>query len=177
MKIAIAAEGARPRPYWPPLLAGIALGLTLLLTFWVRGHGLGASGFFTAATAALGDLVMPAAAEANRYLAPYLKGNPFAGWITWEVLGLFVGGLAGALTSGRFRASVERGQGLTVGRRLGWAFAGGLLVGLGSRLARGCTSGLALSGGATLSVAAFLFLITFFAAGFAVMALIRRNWQ
>lgn len=177
MKIAFASTGEPPRPFWPPLLAGVLLGLALLLTFWIRGHGLGASGFFTALTAALGSLLAPTASEASRYLAPYLAGNPFAGWITWEVLGLFIGGLAGALASGRFRATVERGRGLAVGPRLGWAFAGGLLVGFGARLARGCTSGLALSGGATLSVAAFLFLLTFFAAGFAAMALIRRNWQ
>lgn len=177
MRIPFATSSGQPRPFWPPLLAGLLLGLALLLTFWIRGHGLGASGFFTALTAALASLLAPTASEASRYLAPYLSSSLFAGWITWEVLGVFIGGLAGALTSGRFRATVERGQGLSVGPRLGWAFAGGVLVGFGARLARGCTSGLALSGGATLSVAAFLFLLTFFAAGFAAMALVRRQWQ
>ena len=74
-----------------------------------------------------------------------------AGWITWEVLGLVLGGLIGSLTSGRFRAQIERGPQIGVGRRLAAAFGGGLLVGAGARLARGCTSGLGLSGGATLS--------------------------
>ena len=45
------------RPYWPPLIAGIALGLALLLTFLITGHGLGASGFFTRLTAWLGGEV------------------------------------------------------------------------------------------------------------------------
>ena len=165
------------RPYWPPLVAGVVLGLALLATFWITGHGLGASGFFTRLAAAVGLAVAPAASEANSYLGPYLRGNPLAGWISWEVLGVLLGALAGSLTSGRFRPMVERGKSLGSGRRLAWAFGGGLLVGFGARLARGCTSGLGLSGGASLSVAAFVFLIAFFLAGFAAMALVRRNWQ
>jgi len=81
------------------------------------------------------------------------------------------------VVSGRFRLGIERGVGLAAWPRLGWALVGGVLVGFGARLARGCTSGLGLSGGATLSVAAFVFLIFFFAAGFAAMTLVRRNWQ
>lgn len=168
---------ATPRPFWPPLVAGLVLGLTLLAAFWITGHGLGASGFFTRLTVALGDLLVPATTESSRYLAPYLASNLLDAWISWEFIGLLLGAFAGSITSGRFRMTVERGSRLTKGRRLAWAFGGGLLVGLGSRLARGCTSGLGLSGGATLAVAAFVFLIAFFAAGFATMALARRLWQ
>jgi hypothetical protein len=166
-----------PRPFWHPLAAGVALGLALLVTFLFTGHGLGASGFFTALSGAVGRVIAPAATAANSYLGPYAAGNPFSGWISWEVLGLVIGAAAGALASGRFRLMVEAGRGTTTISRLGWALGGGLLVGFGARLARGCTSGLGLSGGATLSVAAFVFLIAFFAAGFAVMAVVRRNWQ
>jgi uncharacterized membrane protein YedE/YeeE len=166
-----------PRPFWPPLAAGVALGLVLLLTFVVTGHGLGASGFFTELGAFVAGSVAPEATAANTYLGPYLEGPAFRGWISWEIVGLFAGALAGSLASGRFRPGVERGAGVAVGQRLGWALAGGILVGFGSRLARGCTSGLGLSGGATLSVAAFVFLIAFFAAGFAAMALVRRYWR
>jgi uncharacterized membrane protein YedE/YeeE len=165
-----------PRPFWPPLVAGVLLGLALLATFLVTGHGLGASGFFTRLTAALGEAVAPAVTADNAYLGPYLRGNPLAGWITWEVIGVVFGGLAGSLISGRFRAAVERGPNATRARRLAAALAGGVLVGFGARLARGCTSGLGLSGGATLAVAAFVFLIAFFAAGFGVMRLVRREW-
>jgi len=72
---------------------------------------------------------------------------------------------------------VERGRGAGVGGRLVYAFAGGALAGFGARLARGCTSGLGLSGGATLAVAGFVFLLTFFAAGFVVSLAMRREWQ
>lgn len=165
-----------PRPYWPPLLAGVALGLVLLATFLVTGHGLGASGFFTRLAAAGGQWLAPEATAANSYLGPYLRGNPLAAWITWEVLGVLIGGFLGSLLSGRFRLALERGPAVAPGRRLAMALVGGLLVGFGARLARGCTSGLGLSGGAVLAVAAFVFLFAFFAAGFVAMRLVRRQW-
>ena len=34
-------------PFWPPAVAGLALGLVLLMTFVLTGHGLGATGFTT----------------------------------------------------------------------------------------------------------------------------------
>lgn len=167
----------KPWPFWHPLAAGVALGLVLLATFWVTGHGLGASGFFTRLAAGAGQAAAPAATEANVYLAPYLRGGALDAWISWEVLGVIFGALAGSLASGRFRATVEHGPAIGRSQRLAWALCGGVLVGFGARLARGCTSGLGLSGGATLAVAAFVFLIAFFLAGFATMALVRRLWQ
>ena len=56
------------------------------------------------------------------------------------------------------------------------ALGGGVLTGFGARLARGCTSGIGLSGGATLAVAAFLFLIAFFIAGIVASCIVRRAW-
>ncbi len=165
-----------PRPYWHPLAAGVLLGLVLLATFLVTGHGLGASGFFTRLTAAVGAWIAPAATAANAYLGPYLGAGPLAGWITWEILGVLLGGLAGSLWSGRFRAGLERGPRSGRGGRLAWAFAGGVLVGFGARLARGCTSGLGLSGGAALGVGGFIFLVTFVAAGIVTMRLVRKEW-
>ncbi|MDH3663004.1 MAG: YeeE/YedE thiosulfate transporter family protein [Alphaproteobacteria bacterium] len=166
-----------PRPFWPPLLAGFALGLVLLLTFLMTGHGLGASGFFTRLTATLGAWLAPAATEASRYFGPYVQGNPLAFWISWEVVGVAIGALAGSISNGRFRLALERGPRVGANERLIYALIGGVLVGFGARLARGCTSGLALSGGATLAVAAFVFLVTFFAAGFLMTFAARRVWR
>lgn len=168
-----------PRPFWHPLTAGLLLGLALLATFLVTGHGLGASGFFTRLTTAVSDWLAPGWTAANVYLGPSVQGgaNPLPSWITWEVVGAVIGALAGSLSSGRFKAMVEGGPGTPVGSRLLWAFAGGILVGFGARLARGCTSGLGLSGGATLAVAGFVFLIFFFAAGFVVSYAARRAWR
>ncbi len=168
----------RPRAYWPPLLAGLGLGLALLLTFVITGHGLGSSGFFTRAAAAAGGWLMPEATAGNPYLGRYIDaGAPLLAWITWEVAGLFVGALMGSFAARRFRPSVERGPRTSAGLRLALALGGGVLTGFGARLARGCTSGLGLSGGATLAVAAFIFLIAFFIGGFLFSMLTRRVWE
>lgn len=165
-----------PNPFWPPAIAGAALGLVLLLTFLITGHGLGASGFFARLAAAAAGALAPAWAEANAYFGPFLRTNPLAAWITWEIVGVAIGALVGALNSGRFRLTAERGPRTTVPSRLGYAFAGGLMVGFGARLARGCTSGLGLSGGATLAVAGFIFLFAFFLAGFLASRFARKEW-
>jgi uncharacterized membrane protein YedE/YeeE len=165
------------RPFWPPLTAGIALGLALLLTFLLTGHGLGASGFFTRFAAWLGSKIAGPATLANSYLGPFLKnGAPLSSWISWEIVGVLFGGLIGALTSGRFKLRLDGASKLGGGGRLALALGGGLLTGFGARLARGCTSGIGLSGGAPLAVAAFLFLIGFFVAGIAISYFLRRAW-
>lgn len=165
------------RPYWPPLIAGFALGLVLLATFLLTGHGLGASGFFTRLTAWFGAEFAQTTTQANRYLGPFLKaGAPLSSWISWEIVGVLLGGLLAATAGGRFRIRLDGATNLSGAGRLALALGGGILTGFGARLARGCTSGIGLSGGAPLAVAAFLFLIGFFIAGLAVSFLIRRAW-
>ncbi len=46
----------------------------------------------------------------------------------------------------------------------------------GARMARGCTSGQALSGGAVLSVGSWAFMFCIFGAGYAVAWFFRRLW-
>ena len=166
------------RPYWPPLTAGIALGLALLLTFLLTGHGLGASGFFTRLTAWLGGEISRPVMEANTYLGPFLKAaaHPLADWISWEIVGVILGAVLAAATSGRFRLRLDGAPKATGAGRIGYAIAGGILTGFGARLARGCTSGIGLSGGAPLAVAAFVFLIGFFIVGIAASYFVRRAW-
>lgn len=92
------------KPFWQPLTAGIALGLVLLLTFLLTGHGLGATGASTRAAAWLGLGVAQTATEGNAYLGPMVKnGNPLSAWITWQVMGVAAGALAAAFMAGRFR--------------------------------------------------------------------------
>ena len=61
--------------------------------------------------------------------------------------------------------------------RLILAFGGGALAGIGSRLARGCTSGQGIVGGGLMSVGAWIFLMAVFAGGFAMALLVRRQWR
>jgi uncharacterized membrane protein YedE/YeeE len=50
-------------------------------------------------------------------------------------------------------------------------------MGLGAVLARGCTSGQALTGGALLSVGSWVFMIAAFAGGYFGAPLLRRVWR
>lgn len=158
------------QPFWSPWIAGIALGLVLLLTFVLTGHGLGATGFTTRLTAYLGG----SAARSNAYLGPLFEdGQPLASWITWQVVGVAVGGLFAAWRAGRFRVQLDGARSVGTPRRLAWALLGGVAAGFGARVSAGCTSGLGLSGAATLGLAAFVFLGAFFAVGLVMSRLVK----
>jgi uncharacterized membrane protein YedE/YeeE len=174
MSTFVSSAGRSIKPFWPPLMAGIALGLVLLLTFILTGHGLGATGASTRVAAWLGLAVAPAATQANAYLGPMVEGgNILSSWITWQVLGVALGTLVAAFFAGRFRVQLDGARSIGAPRRLVTALLGGLLSGFGARVSAGCTSGLGLSGGATLGIAAFVFLATFFVTGLIVNRLVR----
>jgi hypothetical protein len=78
--------------------------------------------------------------------------------------------------AGRFRLAVDRGPRVSVRGRFAFALAGGVLMGIGAKFARGCTSGQALTGGALLSVGSWLFIFAAFAAGYLAAPLVRRAW-
>ena len=166
------------RPLWPPVVAGVVLGLVLILTFILVGNGVGASGTFARIAAAIGMQVSPSATESNGYLGSMVAngGNPLAAWIVLEVAGVAIGALLAAASAGRFRVQLDGARKIGTVPRLALALIGGVLSGYGSRLAAGCTSGIGLSGTAMLGVAGFLFLVTFFVTGLAISALMRRAW-
>ncbi|MCX6076685.1 MAG: YeeE/YedE thiosulfate transporter family protein [Campylobacterales bacterium] len=167
-----------PKEFLSPLAAGLGLGLALMFMFLITGHGLGANGFFIRLSAWLSNTVVPLWTENNNFFYTMRgDGNPLNAWISWEIAGVALGALAGSLMSRRFRFKIERGQSIGRITRLILAISGGILTGFGAQLARECTSGLGLSGGATLSVAAFVFLIAFFVAGIVVSFISRRIWQ
>jgi len=169
----------RSEKFWNPYIAGIALGLVLLTTFLVMGKGLGASGAANRIGVFVADVVAPGHVASNPNLAA-TKGDHASvldDWLVFEVVGVFLGGALGAITEGRFGAKVIRGAGVAVPTRLAFAFGGGMLMGLAARAARGCTSGQALSGGAVLSVGAWMFMLSVFAGGYAFAWFVRRQWS
>jgi len=89
----------------------------------------------------------------------------------------FLGALAAALLGGNFQVKLDKGEHMGNGTRLLTAFGGGIMIGFASRLARGCTSGVALSGGAQLAVSGWVFVMAMFISGFIVAALFRRLWS
>lgn len=162
------------KPFWHPLAAGIALGLVLILTFVLTAHGLGASGAVTHLVAGAGLAFAPEATRANAYLGPQVaEGNPLGSWITWQVLGVFIGAAVAAFTAGRWRVQMDGERSVGTPQRVAKALVGGVFAGFGARIAGGCTSGLGLSGAATLGVAAFVFLALFFATGLVVSRVVK----
>jgi len=77
----------------------------------------------------------------------------------------------------RLAFRVERGAGVAPASRLAIAFGGGSVMGAGAVLARGCTSGQALTGGALLSVGSWAFMLSAFAAAYAVAPALKRTWR
>ncbi len=166
------------KPYWSPYAVGVGLGLTLLTTYVLMGFGLGASGAFTHVAAHLEGAVSPARAQANSYIAGYLEaGRLWAQWVVVEMAGVVVGGFLGAWSAGRLGWRFEKGSRIGWGRRLLFAFVGGATVGFASRVAQGCTSGLALSGSAVLSPGAWAFTLAFMTGGFVTARIVRRAWR
>jgi len=170
-----------PRPYIDPYLSGIGIGVVLLAAYVVVGQGLGASGAF-ASVVASGTAVVEgtARAAASPAMAPYLPhgiASPLQDWLVFELLGVMLGGFISAWLAGRWRRDVERGAALGVRQRMAAAVSGGVLMGVGAKFARGCTSGQALSGGALLSVGSWIFIASCFAAGYLLAPAARRLWR
>lgn len=168
------------RPYSNPYLAGVGLGLVLLAAFVIMGRGLGASGAFSSSLAWLVNLVAPAHAQANEYFQGYLGDgglHPLKAFLVFEVVGVIAGALLSGLLAGRVHLTVEKGPRVSTRLRLLCAFAGGGLMAFGAHLARGCTSGQALTGGALLNVGSWAFMIMVFVGGYAVAWFMRWQWR
>ena len=162
--------------YMNPYLAGIFLGLVLLASFLILGAGLGASGGIARIGAALEAAVAPQHTQASAYFGSW-GPNYLSYYLVFMLLGIFLGGLASALAAKRLRLTVERGQASDIKLRMVYALTGGLLVGFASRLAQGCTSGQALTGGAMLLSGSLAFMVSLFASGYAVAKFFRGQWH
>jgi hypothetical protein len=130
--------------------------------------------------ASVAHAVAPAHTGANEFYAEYLGDgtkNPLMDWLVFEVIGVFAGGLISGALAGRIAKSIERGPSITNRWRLIFAFIGGALMGIGAKLARGCTSGQALTGGALLGVGSWAFMMCVFAGAYATAWFVRRQWK
>ena len=165
-----------PKPYANPYLVGVLLGLVLLASFAILGSGLAASGAIARFGAALSMSVSPSHTLSSEYFGKWGE-EPLHYYLVFMFVGTFVGGLLSALLANRARIQVERGAASSVESRLGYALAGGVLVGFASRLAQGCTSGQALSGGALLLSGSLVFLVCLFTSGYAAAWFVRKQWH
>jgi uncharacterized membrane protein YedE/YeeE len=164
---------------WPWWQAGLLLGLLSMATFYTADYYLSTSTTFSRAAGMLVGLIAPEHVAANAY---WQKVKPVVDWQVMLVIGIPIGAyLAARLSQGvvkftrnlpdmwvsRFGAS--RTQRWVVGT------LGGILVGFGARLADGCTSGHALSGGLQLAVSSWLFLAAMMLSGVITARLVFRR--
>ena len=171
---AAAAELRAAKPYLNPYLAGVGIGVVLLLAFVIMGRGLGASGAFSSVVAS--GLRASGVSEAQPFVAEYAT-PPWRDWLVIEIVGVILGGVVSAVSARRLQWRMERGEHIGGRSRLLLAFTGGITMGFGAKLARGCTSGLGLTGGALLSVGSWVFVLVAFAAAYAAAPLLRRAWR
>ncbi len=129
---------------WSALAGGALIGLSASILLLALGKIAGISGL-------LGGLLFPTRGDVS--------------WRAAFVIGLVIAGAAAWTLSPASFGSSPRG--------LGFAVVAGLLVGAGTRLGNGCTSGHGVCGLSRLSVRSLAATITFIGAGMGTVTLLR----
>jgi len=132
---------------WMSLTGGILLGVASAMFILVNGRILGISGI-------LGGLLAPKVRDAS--------------WRIAFLLGIFASPLAARLLFPSDWISVPR-----IDAGWGTLIAAGLMVGLGTRYGSGCTSGHGVCGLSRLSPRSLVATLSFMAAGFVIVFVIR----
>ncbi|MCD6596288.1 MAG: YeeE/YedE family protein [Bacteroidales bacterium] len=169
----------RSNHYINPYFGGVLLGLLLLITIFITGRGLGASGAVKSTVVATVDRVAPAYAQDQGYLKKFISddNHPMNNWLVFETVGIFVGAFLSGLFAGRVKKfRVEHSPKISVKTRLIFATLGGMLFGFGSQFGRGCTSGAALSGTATFATAGLVSMAMIFGGGYLFAYFFRKLW-
>jgi uncharacterized membrane protein YedE/YeeE len=164
--------------YYNPYFGGVVLGLILLATFYFTGRGLGASGAAKSTVVAAVDKLAPQHAKNSEYYSKFLSDDthPLNTWLVFEVVGMLAGALLSGALAGRLKFKTEHSPKITVKRRLIFAGIGGFMFGFGSQVARGCTSGAALSGAAVLSLGGFITMMAIFGSAYGFAYFFRKLW-
>lgn len=150
---------------WSPYVSGAMLGLVVAFSEVMCGRPLAAAGAFDKLAAYLGRALFPTSQYYGHIMTPGIT------WQVWLIVGVLLGSFASSKLSGEARlrwlpdTQWQPRFGARRTLRLLIAFFGAVLVQLGAGIAGGCTSGLAISGGAALAPAAFLFMAGMFAGG------------
>ncbi len=169
----------RPRkPYVHPYFGGVVLGIILFLALLITGNGLGSSGATSRLVVFVQDQIAPEHVDRTPYLLRMAGGqkNPLDDWIVPVFFGALLGGFTSGWLGGRLKFETTRGPRITDRQRWALAFVGGMIFLYGARMARGCTSGQALTGGATLAAGSWAIMMSIFASAYALAYFVRRLW-
>lgn len=135
---------------WSPYAVGAGIGALSWLTFLTARKPLGVTTPFESTAAGLGQRAAPSLSGVNAYLAR-ADEVPKLGWEWMLDAGIVLGALLSARLGGargrrKMRMPWRRRSGGTSRRSYAGAFMGGVVMMFGARMAKGCTSGHALSG-------------------------------
>jgi len=168
----------QPKKYINSYVAGMLLGLMLLLSFALTGGGLGSSGSVKRTAIYVVDKIAPNHTQNAEYYKPYIKEGetPLSNSMVYIGLGTIIGGFVSSLISGRFQKKIAHSPSITPKKRLIFALIGGALFGFGAQFGRGCTSGAALSGMAVMATSGFLLAIAIFGTGYLLAYFFRKIW-
>lgn len=145
-----------------PYAAGLGIGALDCLSLATARRPIGVTSAFESSAAALGQELLPDASGVNVYLAKR-EETPSLDWEWMLDAGVVLGSYLSARANHNFgRADTvprlwKRRFGPSPTRRYAGAFVGGALLMFGARMAKGCTSGHAISGNMQLAASSFLF--------------------
>ncbi|MBN1872808.1 MAG: YeeE/YedE family protein [Anaerolineae bacterium] len=163
--------------YWSPYWVGIGIGILSWLTFLLSDKPIGCSTAFSRFSGMIEQRIRGKGAVMKKPY--YQKVTPVITWDVMLVVGILIGSLLSARLSGEFALRWTPEMWATTFSsspllRVFVAFVGGILMGIGSRWAGGCTSGHGISGTLQLAVSSWLAVMCFFVGGIVTAMLIFR---
>lgn len=167
------------KPYVHPYLGGVILGIVLFLALFLTGNGLGSSGATSRLVVFVEDQFVPDHVDRTPYLLRMAGGdkNPLDDWLVPVFFGALLGGFTSGMIFGRVKLETTKGPRISDRTRWMMAFLGGVLFLYGARMARGCTSGQALTGGAVLSAGSWVVMLCIFGGAYGLAYFVRKLWN
>lgn len=157
--------------HWSPYVCGGLIGMLAAATVLISDKPLGISTAYARISGMLGMIVAPGLTKKLEY---FKDKKPIIEWEVMLFFGVIIGSFLAAWPGGTMQAQllpatwVQRFGADSGILRIITAITGGVFLGLGGRIAGGCTSGHGISGTIQLSVGSWIALICFFIGGMAV---------
>jgi hypothetical protein len=150
-------QSSTPSPY----LIGAGIGLLDALSFATSKHGLGVTSVFENVAALMERRLAPDVTHINQYMQKR-EDVPKIDWEAFLVLGMAVGSYLTSRASGKtreqgFAPAWNNRFGANPKSRMVVSFLGGALMMMGARMAKGCTSGHAITGTMQGAVSSWVF--------------------
>lgn len=158
---------------WSPYIVGAAMGVLTWFTFLLSDKYLSCSTTYSRLSGMVEQRLHGPVVGQKAY---YRKTPLIVDWQFMFVIGIFIGAFLSAFLSDSLHLEMvpelwRQHFGDTPVLRFLVAFAGGVLMGIGSRWADGCTSGHAISGALQLAVSSWIAVVCLFATGVLVAEL------